>query len=179
MTEILVLLAIGLFASLVIGLVAFNLDEAGAFSQIRWIAATNRWIDKRFGPHLDRWQWGPTDRKLASISELAGLDRLERRRLHGYAVQSLRNDTPWYHWTEIPFYLIIGFSSYWSEPISHRLALLAIPVPLARELPGWVLASLFMMAVWAPWLGLIAWRHRRRTYSRVLKLFHQMSPEPN
>ena len=179
MTEILVLLAIGLFASLVIGLVAFNLDEAGDFSQIRWIAATNRWIDKRFGPHLDRWRWGPTDCKLASMPELAGLDRPERRRLYGYAVQSLRKDTPWFHWTEIPFYLIIGFCSYWSEPLSHRLALLASPVPLARELPGWVLASLFMMAVSVLWFGLFAWLQHRRAYPRVLKLFHQMSPEPN
>lgn len=179
MSELLVLLAVGAIAALVIWLVALKLDEAGDFTDIPWVARSDRWTDKHIRSHLDRWYWGRTDRRLASMPELAGVDRLERRRLYQYAVQSLSKESRWVDWTMIPFYVVIFTCQFWPDSIGDCLTQLASPLPLVHHLPEWALMTAFTAVVTLLSFWPLAWITQRRTYSRLLKLFHQMHPQTN
>ncbi|MDZ4806382.1 MAG: hypothetical protein SGI90_16130 [Candidatus Eisenbacteria bacterium] len=91
MTEITILLAIGLIALLVIWLVARNLEDERSSAHFRWIR-------NFFQSSPDRGNWWWMDRRLARIPELASLDRRERRRVYLEAWQSWKIDHQGLYW---------------------------------------------------------------------------------
>jgi len=130
MMGMLILLAIGLSALMVIGLVARNLDHAGESPFFAWLGRLFVWSP-------DRGNWWLMDRRLARIPELTPLDRRERRQLYIDATRSWTSDHPWRYWgSGIMAGTCIGIAQPFVEQLCDRLLVLLRPWPVVDQIPG-------------------------------------------
>jgi len=130
MMEMLILLAIGLIALLLIGLVARNLDHAGESPFFAWLGRFFVWSP-------DRGNWWFIDRRLASIPELTPLDRRERRQLYIDAGRSWTSDHQWLYWGSA---ILFGACIVIAQPLVERLCdwllVLLRPWPVVGQIPA-------------------------------------------